>query len=101
MNMIRPLPLCAALVAFLSLIFVASEIHPTQMVDSIGSEHVRLRMPAERESLGRDAIDRELACKVAPLMRAGGFIPCCDHSVPPDVPWENFRHYRKRLSELA
>ena len=50
---------------------------------------------------GKDAIDTELNRKVPPLFKTGGYIPCCDHSVPPDVSWENFRYYRKRLTELA
>ncbi len=50
---------------------------------------------------GKDAIDAEVNRKVPPLFKTGGYIPCCDHSVPPDVSWENFRYYRKRLTELA
>jgi uroporphyrinogen decarboxylase len=50
---------------------------------------------------GKTAIDKELEYKVSPqMMEAGGYIPCCDHAVPPDVSWENFRYYRKRLVEL-
>jgi Uroporphyrinogen decarboxylase (URO-D) len=50
---------------------------------------------------GSPAIDLELERKVPPLVKDGGYIPCCDHSVPPDVSWQNFRHYRRRLTELA
>jgi hypothetical protein len=50
---------------------------------------------------GAPAIDAELERKVPPLVKEGGYIPCCDHSVPPDVSWENFRHYRYRLTELV
>jgi len=34
-----------------------------------------------------------------PLIEEGGFIPTIDHTVPPDVSWDNFRYYmdRKRL----
>jgi hypothetical protein len=49
----------------------------------------------------RDSIDQELSRKIPPLVRGGGYIPCCDHSVPPDVPWENYSHYRKRVTELV
>ena len=49
----------------------------------------------------KNAIDEELTRKIPPLMRGGGYIPCCDHSVPPDVSWENFSHYRKRITELT
>jgi Uroporphyrinogen decarboxylase (URO-D) len=50
---------------------------------------------------GSPAIDLELERKVPPLVKDGGYIPCCDHSVPPDVSWQNFRHYRHRLTELV
>ena len=50
---------------------------------------------------GNGVIDAELQRKVPPLVKVGGYIPCCDHSVPPDVSWENFRHYRQRLTELV
>jgi len=34
-----------------------------------------------------------------PLIEEGGFIPTIDHTVPPDVSWDNFRYYMdcKRL----
>jgi uroporphyrinogen decarboxylase len=41
---------------------------------------------------GPAAIDAELR-RLAPLIREGGFIPFCDHHVPPDVPLANFQHY--------
>ena len=33
------------------------------------------------------------------LIEEGGFIPTIDHTVPPDVSWDNFRYYMdcKRL----
>ena len=49
----------------------------------------------------KNAIDAELTRKIPPLVSGGGYIPCCDHSVPPDVSWENFIHYRKRVTELV
>ncbi len=54
MDMSQPLRFCAVLVGLVSLVFLAPQIGSSQMIDSIGSEHVRLRVPAERESLGRD-----------------------------------------------
>ena len=50
---------------------------------------------------GRAAIDEELAAKVPEVVRAGGYIPCCDHGVPPDVSWDSFRYYRRRLADLV
>ncbi len=38
------------------------------------------------------AIEREVD-RLAPLVEEGGFIPLPDHRVPPDVPFENYKHY--------
>jgi uroporphyrinogen decarboxylase len=50
---------------------------------------------------GRDAIDAELEAKLPTLLRQGGYIPFVDHLVHPDVSWENFAYYRRRIQELA
>ena len=47
----------------------------------------------------KDAIDRELD-RIMPFMtERGGYIPTCDHCVPAEVPFENYTHYRERMSE--
>ncbi len=48
---------------------------------------------------GREAIDAELEAKLPSLLAQGGYIPCCDHLVPPDVSWETFVYYRERLKD--
>ncbi len=50
---------------------------------------------------GREAIDAELAAKLPFMLSQGGYIPYCDHLVPPDVPWEHFRYYRERLAQYV
>ncbi len=35
-----------------------------------------------------------------PLIEEGGFIPTVDHTVPPDVSWENFLYYMRRKKDL-
>lgn len=35
-----------------------------------------------------------------PLIEEGGFIPTVDHTVPPDVPLENFLYYMQRKQDL-
>ena len=50
---------------------------------------------------GPDAIDEELQTKVPLLFRSGGFVPMVDHTVSPDISWDNFKYYRRRLAELA
>ena len=41
---------------------------------------------------GADAIRAHLA-EFIPLIEEGGFIPTVDHTVPPDVSWDDFRRY--------
>jgi len=51
-------------------------------------------------SAGPEAIDAELA-RVAPLLREGGYIPWCDHHVPPDVSLEHYLHYVRRMQAAS
>jgi len=39
--------------------------------------------------------------RVAPLIREGGYIPGCDHGVPPDVSWPDFIEYTRLLARLT
>ena len=48
---------------------------------------------------GKD-IDAELR-RVAPLVEEGGYIPWLDHSVPPDVSYDNFLYYMDGLNRLC
>jgi hypothetical protein len=48
---------------------------------------------------GRAAIDREIE-RLAPLIRAGRFIPCVDHRVPADVSLDNYRYYLEKKETL-
>lgn len=46
-----------------------------------------------------DAIDQEIE-RIRPAYEMGGYIPCLDHSAPPNISWENYLYYlekRKRL----
>ena len=47
----------------------------------------------------RKEIDNELNI-VKEMVKLGGYIPYCDHLVPPNVSWENYKYYRKRLKEI-
>lgn len=42
----------------------------------------------------------ELLEPVALTLKQGGYVPFGDHFIPPNVDWENFVYYRKRLNEL-
>jgi uroporphyrinogen decarboxylase len=45
---------------------------------------------------GPDEIAAEVA-RLAPLIHEGGYIPFCDHHVPPDVPLTHYQHYLDTL----
>ena len=44
----------------------------------------------------KKAIDIEIA-RIEPLIRDGGYIPCADHSFPPDVSYENYCYFMNKL----
>ncbi|MFP4381665.1 MAG: uroporphyrinogen decarboxylase family protein [Candidatus Sumerlaeia bacterium] len=49
----------------------------------------------------RAAIEKEVMAKIPPLIEEGGYIPQIDHSVPPDVPFENFCYYWDLLRQIS
>jgi hypothetical protein len=50
---------------------------------------------------GGKAINEEVLRVVPPLIREGGFIPSCDHGVPPDISWPNYIEYSRLLGKLT
>lgn len=54
-------------------------------------KHILARTP--------DDISREID-RLAPLVEEGGFIPFCDHRVPPDVSFTNYLHYVERARQV-
>jgi uroporphyrinogen decarboxylase len=50
---------------------------------------------------GGQVMQDEVLRVVPPLLREGGFIPSCDHGVPPDISWPNFVEYTRLLAELT
>jgi len=48
---------------------------------------------------GTEAIDEELERKM-PVALEGGYIPTIDHSLPPDIPYENFCYFWERKKAL-
>jgi len=49
---------------------------------------------------GGDVLRRELD-RIAPVVRDGGYIPSCDHGIPPDVSWGNYLEYVRLLAEVT
>jgi uroporphyrinogen decarboxylase len=50
---------------------------------------------------GGQAMRDEVRRVAPPLLEDGGFIPGCDHGVPPDISWPNFIEYSRLLAELT
>ena len=48
----------------------------------------------------REDIDREVQ-KAARMLEFGRYIPCFDHLIPPDVPWENYRYAAEELKKAV
>jgi uroporphyrinogen decarboxylase len=71
----------------------ASDMDPVRIRKKFGKS-LRLSGGVDKRVLakGPKAIDEHLA-ELAPLVEEGGYIPTVDHTVPPDVSWENFLYY--------
>jgi uroporphyrinogen decarboxylase len=52
-------------------------------------------------AVGGDTMRTELLRVIPPLLVDGGFLPGCDHGVPPDISWPNFVEYSRFLAELT
>jgi hypothetical protein len=50
---------------------------------------------------GGEVIKTELERVVPPLLKDGGYIPGCDHGVPPDISWPNFIEYSRLLAKMT
>lgn len=50
---------------------------------------------------GGTVMREELLRIIPPLLKEGGFIPGCDHGVPPDISWPDFMAYTRLLAELT
>jgi uroporphyrinogen decarboxylase len=48
---------------------------------------------------GRGAIGREIE-RLRPLVERGGYIPCVDHRVPPDVNYANYLYYLEKKDRI-
>ncbi len=48
-----------------------------------------------------ERIDAELERRLPNMLKTGGYIPMADHQIPPDVSYENYLYYRRRVAEMA
>ncbi len=77
-----------------------------------GNDIVAFRRQFGRSIAFRQGIDKRAIAKggratraeierVAPVVRDGGYIPGCDHGVPPDISWPAFVDYSRLLAKLT
>lgn len=78
----------------------ASNVSPQQWRKQFGRD-LRLWGGVDKRILprGPKAI-REHLREMIPLIEEGGFIPTVDHTVPPDVSWDDFRYYMDAKKSL-
>lgn len=71
----------------------ASDVNPVDLRKRFGKS-LRLWGGVDKREIARgpDAIRKHLR-QLIPLVEEGGYIPTVDHTVPPDVSWDNFRYY--------
>jgi uroporphyrinogen decarboxylase len=71
----------------------ASDMDPVRIRKKFG-RGLRLSGGVDKREIakGRAAIDAHLQALI-PVVEDGGFIPTIDHTVPPDISWDNFRYY--------
>ena len=50
---------------------------------------------------GGQVMRDEVMRVVPPLFKQGGFIPSCDHGVPPDISFDNYVEYTRLLAQLS
>ena len=80
----------------------AADMDPLRIRKKFGKS-LRLFGGVDKRELakGPKAIDPHLR-ELAPLVEEGGFIPSVDHTVPPDISWDDFCYYmdaKRRLLE--
>lgn len=78
----------------------ASDMDPVRVRKRYGRS-LRLMGGVDKREIARgpEAIDAHLE-HLRPLVEEGGYIPTVDHTVPPDVSWDNFRYYMDRKRKL-
>ena len=56
----------------------------------------------DKRALAKDhaAIDREID-KAREMVKHGRYIPCFDHLIPPDVPWENYKYAAEQMRDVC
>ena len=63
---------------------------------------IAFRQGIDKRAIARGgAVMRNELKRIEPVLTDGGYIPGCDHGVPPDISWPNFVDYSRRLAEMT
>lgn len=64
--------------------------------------HMAFRGGVDKRAMakGGEVIEAEIT-RIRPVIESGGYIPGCDHGVPPDVSWPNYVRYVRLLAEAT
>ncbi len=104
---------CDGKVGLLAPIWVESGINVCSPVEvAAGNDLAALRTQLGRSMAYRGGIDKRCIAaggdqiaaeveRVAPVAQDGGYIPGCDHGVPPDVSWPAFVRYGRLLAGVT
>jgi hypothetical protein len=85
-------------------------LYPFEVQAGMDVQEIRRRFPRlqilggiDKKELaeGPARIDAELARRLEGLIAGGGYVPMADHQVPPEVSWDDYRYYRRRVEEMA
>ena len=81
---------------------VAAGIDPVALRKKYGQDLLMMGS-IDKRVLAKDkkAIEKEVFSKVPFLIEQGGYVPMVDHTVPPDVPFENFLYYRELIKKIV
>jgi uroporphyrinogen decarboxylase len=78
----------------------ASEVSPMVWRKRFGKDLLLWGGVDKRVVARGQAETRAHLLEMAPLIEEGGFIPTIDHTVPPDISWDNFRYYMDAKRDL-
>lgn len=104
---------CDGYIAELLPVWIEAGVNCTWPVEvAAGNDIVAYRRKYGRHMAFHGGIDKRAIAKggeamraevmrVVPPLREGGFIPGCDHAMPPDVAWPDFVAYARLLAELT
>jgi uroporphyrinogen decarboxylase len=79
------------------------EVRAGNDIERVRKKHPRFEMLGgiDKTALqNKESIDEELK-KVTRMLKTGGYVPYVDHAYPPDISYENYVYFRKKLNGIV